>query len=258
MNANPNNGNNTKIVFQNDTLYNFGDNTNINNAPKFLSYGVKSPLENKDKLENNKTKNKNEKEILLQKIDKGNINNPIIKESKESNSNEKENITNNTNKYGNFEIMLDSAIINNSKVQAQLYDSIEEESCLINNINSTIDKSKLDGKIIGLDHGNNHGNGNKNIINNDLENSDFPEISKLINNGNKSQNRPYTPPITQLVPINQSQIIEQKDKSKNNNNPNNISFAKILKDGNELIFNELKGCYYNPKTNIYYDIKDIK
>ena len=154
--------------------------------------------------------------------------------------------------------MLDSSIINNSKVQAQLYDSIEEESCLINNINSTIDKSKLDGKIIGLDHGNNHGNGNKNIINNDLENSDFPEISKLINNGNKSQNRPYTPPITQLVPINQSQIIEQKDKSKNNNNPNNISFAKILKDGNELIFNELKGCYYNPKTNIYYDIKDIK
>ena len=258
MNANPNNGNNTKIVFQNDTLYNFGDNKNTNNAPKFLSYGVKSPLENKDKLENNKTKNKNEKEILLQKIDRGNINNPIIKDSKESNSNEKENITNNTNKYGNFEIMLDSAIINNSKVQAQLYDSIEEEPCLINNINNTIDKSKLDGKIIGLDHGNNHGNGNKNIINNDLENSDFHEISNLINNGNKGQNRPYTPPITQLVPINQSQIIEQKDKSKNNNNPNNISFAKILKDGNELIFNEIKGCYYNPKTNIYYDIKDIK
>ena len=94
MNANPNNGNNTKIVFQNDTLYNFGDSTNTNNAPKFLSYGVKSPLENKDKLENNKTKNKNDKEILLQKIDKGNINNPIIKESKENISNEKENITN--------------------------------------------------------------------------------------------------------------------------------------------------------------------
>ena len=249
--------NNSKIVFQNDTLYNFGNIKNSKDLPKFLSYGVSSLLENKEKDENNKTKFKQEKEILLQRIDKGNINNPIAKESKESNSTEKDNISNN-NKFGNFEIMLDSAIINNSKVQAQLYDSIEEESCLINNINSTIDKSKLDGKIIGLDHGNNHGNGNKNIINNDLENSDFPEISKLINNGNKSQNRPYTPPITQLVPINQSQIIEQKDKSKNNNNPNNISFAKIIKDGNELIFNEIKGCYYNPKTNIYYDIKDIK
>ena len=257
INANPNNENNSKIVFQNDTLYNFGNNKKSNDAPKFLSYGVSSLLQNKDKFENNKTKNRNEEEILLQKIDKGNINNPIIKESKENNSTEKDNISNN-NKYGNFEIMLDSAIINNSKLQAQLYDSIEEDSCLINNNNSIIEKPKLEGKIIGLDHGYNHEKINKNIIKNDLEFSDFPEISKLINNDNKGENRPYTPPITKLVPINQSEIIEPKDKSKNNNNQNNISFSKILKDGNELIFDEIKGCYYNPKTNIYYDIRNMK
>ena len=116
----------------------------------------------------------------------------------------------------------------------------------------------MEGKIIGLDHGYNRENINKNMIKNDLEFSDFPEISKLINNDNKGENRPYTPPITKLVPINQSEIIEPKDKSKNNNNPNNISFSKILKDGNELIFDEIKGCYYNPKTNIYYDIRDMK
>ena len=34
--------------------------------------------------------------------------------------------------------MLDSAIINNSKLQAQLYDSIEEDSCLINNNSVTL------------------------------------------------------------------------------------------------------------------------
>ena len=257
INANPNNENNSKIAFQNDTLYNFGNNKKSDDAPKFLSYGVSSLLQNKDKFENNKTKNRNEEEIFLQKIDKGNINNPIIKGSKENNSTEKDNISNN-NKYGNFEIMLDSAIINNSKLQAQLYDSIEEDSCLINNNNSIIEKPKLEGKIIGLDHGYNHEKINKNIIKNDLEFSDFPEISKLINNDNKGENRPYTPPITKLVPINQSEIIETKDKSKNNNNQNNISFSKILKDGNELIFDEIKGCYYNPKTNIYYDIRNMK
>ena len=248
--------NNSKIVFQNDTLYNFGNIKNSKDLPKFLSYGVSSLLENKEKDENNKTKIKQEKEILLQRIDKGNINNPIVKESKESNSIGKDNISNN-NKFGNFEILLDSAIINNTKLQAQLYDSIEEESCLINNINSTNEKSKEDGKIIVLDKGYNYENIQKNINNNNLENSDFPDISKLMGDVNKDKNRPYTPPISKLVPINQSEIIEQKDKSKNINNPNNVSFAKIIKDGNELLFDEIKGCYYNPKTNIYYDIKEM-
>ena len=248
--------NNSKIVFQNDTLYNFGNIKNSKDVPKFLSYGVSSLLENKEKDENNKTKIKQEKEILLQRIDKGNINNPIVKESKENNSIEKDNISNN-NKFGNFEILLDSAIINNTKLQAQLYDSIEEESCLINNINSTNEKSKEDGKIIVLDKGYNYENIQKNINNNNLENSDFPDISKLMGDVNKDKNRPYTPPISKLVPINQSEIIEQKDKSKNINNPNNVSFTKIIKDGNELLFDEIKGYYYNPKTNIYYDIKEM-
>ena len=248
--------NNSKIVFQNDTLYNFGNIKNSKDVPKFLSYGVSSLLENKEKDENNKTKIKQEKEILLQRIDKGNIYNPIVKESKECNSTEKDNISN-INKFGNFEIMLDSAIINNTKLQAQLYDSIEEESCLINNINSTNEKSKEDGKIIVLDKGYNYENIQKNINNNNLENSDFPDISKLMGDVNKDKNRPYTPPISKLVPINQSEIIEQKDKSKNINNPNNVSFTKIIKDGNELLFDEIKGCYYNPKTNIYYDIKEM-
>ena len=108
-----------------------------------------------------------------------------------------------------------------------------------------------------LDKGYNYENIQKNINNNNLENSDFPDISKLMGDVNKDKNRPYTPPISKLVPINQSEIIEQKDKSKNINNPNNVSFTKIIKDGNELLFDEIKGCYYNPKTNIYYDIKEM-
>ena len=248
------NGKNNKIVYQNDTLYNFGIDKNKNEGPKFLSYGVSSINENKINMENKKNKIKNEP--LLQKIDKSNINYPTTKESQEKSQQDMN--TANNNKYGNIEIMLDSAVVNNSKIQAQLYDSIEEESCIANNVNSTIDGYKLDEKIIKLDLQYNRNNDTKNIINNDLENSEIPEFSDLINGENKSQNRPYTPPLTKLVPINQSEIIEPKDKQNDIQNPNNISYAKKMKDFDDLIFDEIKGCYYNPKTNIYYDIKNIE
>ena len=248
------NGKNDKIVYQNDTLYNFGIDKNKNEGPKFLSYGVSSINENKINIENKKNKIQNEP--LLQKIDKSNINYPTTKESQEKSQQDMN--TANNNKYGNIEIMLDSAVVNNSKIQAQLYDSIEEESCLANNVNSTIDGYKLDEKIIKLDLQYNKNNDTKNIINNDLENSEIPEFSDLINGENKGQNRPYTPPLTKLVPINQSEIIEPKDKQNDIQNPNNISYAKKMKDFDDLIFDEIKGCYYNPKTNIYYDIKNIE
>ena len=248
------NGKNNKIVYQNDTLYNFGIDKNKNEGPKFLSYGVSSINENKINIENKKNKIQNEP--LLQKIDKSNINYPTTKESQEKSQQDMN--TANNNKYGNIEIMLDSAVVNNSKIQAQLYDSIEEESCIANNVNSTIDGYKLDEKIIKLDPQYNKNNDTKNIINNDLENSEIPEFSDLINGENKGQNRPYTPPLTKLVPINQSEIIEPKDKQNDIQNPNNISYAKKMKDFDDLIFDEIKGCYYNPKTNIYYDIKNIE
>ena len=248
------NGKNNKIVYQNDTLYNFGIDKNKNEGPKFLSYGVSSINENKINIENKKNKIQNEP--LLQKIDKSNINYPTTKESQEKSQQDMN--TANNNKYGNIEIMLDSAVVNNSKIQAQLYDSIEEESCLANNVNSTIDGYKLDEKIIKLDPQYNKNNDTKIIINNDLENSEIPEFSDLINGENKGQNRPYTPPLTKLVPINQSEIIEPKDKQNDIQNPNNISYAKKMKDFDDLIFDEIKGCYYNPKTNIYYDIKNIE
>ena len=248
------NGKNNKIVYQNDTLYNFGIDKNKNEGPKFLSYGVSSINENKMNIENKKNKIQNEP--LLQKIDKSNINYPTTKESQEKSQQDMN--TANNNKYGNIEIMLDSAVVNNSKIQAQLYDSIEEESCIANNVNSTIDGYKLDEKIIKLDPQYNRNNDTKNIINNDLENSEIPEFSDLINGENKGQNRPYTPPLTKLVPINQSEIIEPKDKQNDIQNPNNISYAKKMKDFDDLIFDEIKGCYYNPKTNIYYDIKNIE
>ena len=254
-----------RIVYHNDTLYNYGKkNTNV---PKYLSYGI--PIQSINNSNNNQNLGENN-ELILPKIEKNTLQLPIIKSSIQQQQN-LNNIENN-NKYGNFEILLDSALLNNSKVQAQLYDSIEEESCLINNnINSTlIDGSKMEDKIIKIDQEYNMRK-TKNINNNNnyndfsLSNTELPNISNLINDDTNNSNRPYTPPLSKLVPLNQSRNIKNTNNfadeiniSKNKKNPNNISYAKILKTSSDnLIYDEAKGCFYNPQTNIYYDIKNL-
>ena len=254
-----------KIIFHNDTLYNYnGDTKNNLNRPKYISYGINSQASTKKSTANK-----------IQKTEIDDIQSPIIKSNIPINDNNIDNTNsniennNNNNKYANFEILLDSALSNNSKVQAQLYDSIEEESCLINNIvNSTlIDKSKLDDKIIKIEPDTNKGNILSNNDSNDdlsILNSEFPEISNLINDKTNNPNRPYTPPLSKLVPVNQSRnlgkakiIMEDKNPVKISLiNPNNISYVKDLKNQEKLIYDEIKGCYYNPKTNVYYDIKN--
>ena len=255
-----------KIIFHNDTLYNYnGDTKNNLNRPKYISYGINS------QASTNKSTG-----IKIQKTEIDDIQSPIIKSNIPINDNNIDNTNsniennNNNNKYANFEILLDSALSNNSKVQAQLYDSIEEESCLINNIiNSTlIDKSKLDDKIIKIEPENNKGNILSNNDSNDelsILNSGFPEISNLINDETNNPDRPYTPPLSKLVPVNQSRnlgkakiLMEDKNLVRISLiNPNNISYVKDLKNQEKLIYDEIKGCYYNPKTNIYYDIKEM-
>ena len=252
-----------KIVFQNNSKYNAGNNKKKIKEPKNISYEVNN--QSQDKTNKNSLNKKPSYELRLSKIENdNNLKLPLIKSYKQEN-----NITENNNKYTNFELLLDSTLINNSKLQAQLYDSIEEESCLINNINSTlIDGSKLDDKIIKIDPEFNKGNlfDNKNnkkeFI---ITNSDFPEISNLINDDTNNSNRPYTPPLSKLVPVNQSRNMGKKDdlgeekigEKTNKINPNNVSYIKPMKKTENLIYDEIKGCYFNPKTNVYYDIKNL-
>ena len=252
-----------RTAFHNDTLYNIGDkNIKYNQYQlKYMSYGIP----NQPNLNINNTKTNNE--LILPKIEKNNLQLPIIKNNT---ANQNTNNIENNNKYGNIEIMLDSALISNSRVQAQLYDSIEEESCLINNnINSTlIDGSKMEDKIIKIDpeYNRRHLKENINFKNEfDITNSELPNISNLIHDDNNdNSNRPYTPPLSKLVPLNQSRNIKQnsnygnvKNELKINDykNLNNISYVKREKNEDNLIYDEIKGCYYDPKTNIYYDIK---
>lgn len=101
------------------------------------------------------------------------------------------------------------------------------------------------------------------------------EILKDANSENiLEQDRPYTPPFTKLVAMNTLVTInEQNDAFKD---PNvKVSFTKPLNsldsplkeslnksykinDNNylDLIYDHVLGCYYDPKTNIYYELKN--
>ena len=274
------NNNNSNIVFHNDTLYNFLDNKNNSNIPRYVSYGVQAQSTANDNIRN--LNNKYELKLPKIGINGNNIKLPKIKNSyqkqdlKYKDKNNENNISKskdsnilNNNKYTNFDIILDSMVINNNKIQAQLYDSIEEEYLINNNIESTLfDREKIDDRIIRIDpvipKRNNNNEKNKNEL---MLSNEYPELSNLINDDLNNPDRPYTPPLSKLVPVNQSRnfggknnkiILKEKNDLKNSKiNPNIISYKKSLGNSENLLYDEIKGRYYNPKTNVYYDIKNL-
>ena len=145
-----------------------------------------------------------------------------------------------------------------------IYDNIEDVTDWNaiennNNINNT-EVAKMGEKIIKLESSvirrenknnkNNNNNNEKDIYN--VTGKDFLEISTLINQ-NKDSERPYTPPIGKLVPVDPNKLKESKLMNsilKMSTNSN-----RILKNYENLIYDPTKGFYYDPKTNIYYDIK---
>ena len=63
-------------------------------------------------------------------------------------------------------------------------------------------------------------------------------------------NRPYTPPLSKMVPL--------QDENNNNSNINNISKINesiIHNHYPEMVYDTKKGKYYNSKTKVYYDFK---
>jgi hypothetical protein len=92
-----------KIVYHNDTLYNYGKKNS--NKPKYLSYGI--PIQSI--INNNNQNLSGNNEIKLPKIEKNVLQLPIIKSNiqQPQNTNNIETI----NKYGNIEILLDSALL---------------------------------------------------------------------------------------------------------------------------------------------------
>ncbi len=65
-----------------------------------------------------------------------------------------------------------------------------------------------------------------------------------------NDDRPYSPPFSKLTSIENNLINKQSS-----NIPDDIN--KIIDDDKpELMYDHVLGCYYDPKTNIYYELKD--
>lgn len=262
---------------------NSNDNNIINKKEKKLNKNnnIATIKENKNKeiQNNNNYYNKKEQEFLMEDFQesfnnqqnvtnedktKSNsfafsnnslVNKNSIKENNDHHNNPGED--NKTNKYSNYNnMLLDSHFdIRNIPV----YDSIEEiaewpadlKVSENNAINEGIEK--MGDKLIHLDSGNTHYN-NKDQF---RDTGDFLEITSLLKN--KDTLRPYTPPLEELVQVNPSNMkgesnlkcsIDRRDKKNAF-----MSTNRILKNYENLIYNQDKGLFYDPKTDIYYDIK---
>ena len=80
-------------------------------------------------------------------------------------------------------------------------------------------------------------------------------------------NRPYTPPISELVPVKiennnvkNNNLISEKDKNEKNLLLNSLKLnagqkGNVIKDYENLIYDENVGYFFDTKKKIYYDLK---
>ena len=256
------------------------NNKNINKEKKSnINKNNVSPLKQKekeiiDKSTANTYYNKKEQEISMEEIhdslnfknNKNEEKNPTLENkfkfnnigfsssmvSKNSIKENKPENQNKNNKYSNYEDLLDSKFDLNC---IPVYDSIEEVPELrmdlnMNQNNGVDDVAKIGDKLIQLESGKNH----QNKSNENIEGDDFVELSSLLNK--KDTLRPYTPPIEELVQVNPNKMKGDSYMKCSMDRKNGLmNTNRILKNYENLIYNQEKGLFYDPKTNIYYDIK---
>ena len=237
INKNSNNNSNKEIIIED---FNEKNDEEVNNKKELKNEQIKQTSSLGFPVSNDKFKFNN---IALT--------NSIMKKLGE------ENVQN--NKY-NYDVLDDPTF---EFKNIPIYDNIEDVTDWNaiennNNINNT-EVAKMGEKIIKLEssvirrenkNNKNNNNNEKDIYN--VTGKDFLEISTLINQ-NKDSERPYTPPIGKLVPVDPNKLKESKLMNsilKMSTNSN-----RILKNYENLIYDPTKGFYYDPKTNIYYDIK---
>ena len=264
--------NNINKKVDKSNLNNYKDKKANNNNITPIRLREKENKENPNNVNNNAYYSKKEQEISLEELqaskESKNIKNDEIdlKENKlkfnnislpnTMKENRNQGNENNQNKYSNYNnLLLDSGFdIKNIPV----YDSIEEiaewPADLNTNLNNGIidNADKMGDKLINIDTKNNKSQKKNNEKNDILEGDDFLAISSLFKK--KETLRPYTPPLEELVQVNPNKMKGDSnmkcsiDKSLMNTN-------RILKNYENLIYNQDKGLFYDPKTKIYYDIK---
>ena len=142
---------------------------------------------------------------------------------------------------------------NNASIQ-EVFDYDQNNTLLKGENNTTRDSERIiyrdkndNLKILNIrikddsNHDSQVKNSNKNFIENSLKDN-------LLKNINIStSNRPYTPPMSNLIPENN--IIN------NETNIQKINESIIKNHYNEMVYDKETGKYFNSRTNIYYDLK---
>ena len=254
--SNINNNLNRKKISKSPMKINGKESKEIQNNHENNNYYNKKEQEvSMEEFHSSQNKNQQKNEEINSNENKFKFNNislpNTIKESKNQNPENE----NKQNKYSNYNMLLDSGLdIKNIPV----YDSIEEiaewPADLNYNANNGIadNAGKMGDKLIQLDSGNNNQK-NSNDNNDILEGDDFYDISSLLK---KETLRPYTPPIEELVQVNPNKMKGDSNMKCSIDKKNSLKATnRILKNYENLIYNQDKGLFYDPNTQIYYDIK---
>ena len=271
-----NDNNNNKIL-----RYNFkvskSNNTSkknlINNYPKDKMTNVKSNYS-----KNIRIKGKNNSENNLEHLIKNqNDSNIIIKNKTNNNNNNNKEIYNKFNFYDNININKSLSKKKTNESIEELYDFDNE-----NILSDSQIKENNNNNIIQIDKNplNNNEIKTQNLINDIInkkdnkKNIDFFDLNEVINiddlrnNFKLESNRPYSPPIGKMIPftvdsngekkeINKNNLISDKDKNPLlNSRFSTHSNNKIIKNYENLVYDEDEGVYFDPYSKIYYDIKN--
>jgi hypothetical protein len=287
-NSNKNTNQNSKKNLQETLKQKTRENLNFaRKLPDFTS--MHNQIQYKAKSNKNNTNNTSKKTVTIKigEDDKQRKTFEIDNKKKQSynknkqEENKKENLIKNQNDnninenkfgFGYYEMMK----------QPTLNESIEEIYDLNDNITllSTFNKKEEKSKIINIDKKKIKSNDNKNNLNltnnkiKEKEKKNFFDIDNNLEdlkiNFKLDSNRPYSPPIGKMIPVsfdsygNKKEIIKNNLINEEDINPllnsristNSNNNYKVIKNYENLIYDEEEGIYFDPNTKIYYDIKN--
>ena len=253
---------NIKKPLYKSSLYenNFKRENNENSKDLFNFNDIKFNNYNFNEQNNNNNQSINSQKKFLE--------NSPIKEERSQELIKSEDENNNNNKvFGTFNYKdLEISAIGNNQTLLNNNASIQEIVDFDNNNNNTLLGNNILHEDIIYRDKNDNINNNLNINfhlgdsieqkKKEFDNDNYINIiddnntDNLLQNLSLNSNRPFTPPVSKLIPEN----------SKNNNIVNIINGDKINESiiqhhYNELVYDKNIGKYFNAKTHIYYDFK---
>ena len=195
---------------------------------------------NNNNLPNNNANNKNSQIIQKNQVIFNNNNYNIIIPKEELN-------LLNTFNYKELESKENTLVINQSNFNNASIPEIVDLDTNNTYLKNVDNDTNFNNDIIMIDKNKNERNS---YINHEQIDSIIAEKLLSSINGNKSENeRPYTPPLQKIIPIN------NENTSLNNVNISKINESLIQNHYCDLVYDHETGKFFDKKTKIFYDFK---